>query len=134
MKIFAANNINLLIDFLKYIKIKASDIIHIQNNEVEFQKDILYDFRDKPADKDDSKDDKTLAINDANKTYISKTQKNESISNIKKQTYEILKKIIEKEKEDNNSNSDNNISKPLKISADNETQRIKNIFNYNNCS
>ena len=39
--------INLIIDFLKFIKRKASSMIHIQDDNFEFQKEILYEAIDK---------------------------------------------------------------------------------------
>lgn len=48
------NNINCIIDFLKHIKIKASDIIHIEDEKIKFQKEILYEY----LDVDNSDDEK----------------------------------------------------------------------------
>ena len=56
IKGISIKNINLIIDFLKHIKIKASKIIHIEDEEIKFQKEILFVYLNRnPLDANEGK-------------------------------------------------------------------------------
>ena len=128
--------INLIIDFLKFIKRKASSMIHIQDEDFEFQKEILYESLDKkiPSKKESGMN---ISLNDAMSIIFQKKniQKKE-IQKKDKTFYKNMKNIIQCEIAKNN-NSDEEEKNSEKYDEENpekifdekeEEERIKKIF------
>ena len=51
------DRVNLIIDFLKHTKIRASSFIHLEDKEIKFQREILYVYLS-PASNDEEKEEK----------------------------------------------------------------------------
>lgn len=55
----------MIVDFLKHIKIRASNIIHIQDKEIKFKKEILFDYLNRELEKNNIGRDNRLSLKDA---------------------------------------------------------------------
>ena len=94
-------NINLIVDFLKHIKIRSSNIIHMQDKEIKFRKEILFDFLNRELEKNNIGRDNCLSLKDAI-SLVFMPKKGKIIPQKENTHYENMKKIFQKEKEDNN--------------------------------
>ena len=94
-------NINLVVDFLKHIKVRASNIIHIQDKEIKFRKEILFDYLNRELGKNNIGRDNCLSLKDAI-SLVFRPKKEKIIPQKENTHYENMKKIFQKEKEDNN--------------------------------
>ena len=94
-------NINLVVDFLKHIKIRASNIIHMQDKEIKFRKEILFDYLNRELEKNNIGRDNCLSLKDAI-SLVFRSKKEKIIPQKENTHYENMKKIFQKEKEDNN--------------------------------
>ena len=130
-------NINLIVDFLKHIKIRASSIIHMEDKEIKFKKEILFDYLNRELEKDNIGRDNSLSLKDAI-SLVFRPKKEKIIPQKENTHYEKMKKIFQKEKEDNNHPEKTKFKKERKnenkYKADNydendeEEERIKKIL------
>ena len=130
-------NINLIVDFLKHIKIRASSIIHMEDKEIKFKKEILFDYLNRELEKDNIGRDNSLSLKDAI-SLVFRPKKEKIIPQKENTHYENMKKIFQKEKEDNNHPEKTKFKKERKnenkYKADNydendeEEERIKKIL------
>ena len=95
------DNINLIVDFLKHIKVRASDIIHMQDKQIKFRKEILFDYLNRELENNTISRDNFLSLNDAI-SLVFRSGKEKQINQKENNHFENMKKLFEKEKEDNN--------------------------------
>jgi len=114
IKGIGCGNINLIVDFLKHIKIRASDIIHMQDKEIKFKKEILFDYLNRELENNTINRDNFLTLNDAISLVFRSRKKKEMLKK-ENHHYENMKKIFEKEKEDNNNPEKGKLRKEIKI-------------------
>ena len=118
------DNINLIVDFLKHIKIRASDIIHMQDKEIKFRKEILFDYLNRELENNTISKDNFLTLKDAI-SLVFRSEK-EKVTNKKEINHlENMKKIFEKEKE----KEDNNHPEKAKLTKE---RKIKNKYKTDN--
>ena len=97
--------INLIVDFLKFIKIKTSSMIHIQDKNFKFQKEILYEALEKETS-DSQESGLNIFLNEAmNIIFQKKKQEEKDIPKKDENFYNNMKKLILCELDKNN-NSD----------------------------
>lgn len=96
--------INLITDFLKHIKVRASSIIHIQDKKVPFQKEILFAFLDRDnRDKNEINKEVNVSSEEAVGIIFEKKEKKKEVGSKKKTNFYknmktfILNKIKENE-------------------------------------
>ena len=128
--------INLIVDFLKFIKIKTSSMIHIQDKNFKFQKEILYEALEKETS-DNKESGLNISLNEAmNIIFQKKKQEEKDIPKKDENFYNNMKKLILCELDKNN-NSDEKKKNPERYDEDNsekefdkkiEETRIKNIL------
>jgi len=123
--------ITLIIDFLKYIKFRISQIIHIQDKEIKFNREILSEYINTSTSiNEDSfplKEASTLIFQNANK-------KEKTLSKERKESYKRLKILIkeqieqyrdDEEEEEEQEDFENENSEEIE---ENEEKRIENIL------
>jgi len=123
--------ITLIIDFLKYIKFRISQIIHIQDKDIKFNREILSEYINTSTSiNEDSfplKEASTLIFQNVNK-------KEKTLSKERKESYKRLKILIkeqieqyrdDEEEEEEQEDSENENSEEIE---ENEEKRIENIL------
>ena len=123
--------ITLIVDFLRYIKYRISQIIHIQDNEIQFNREILTEYLDTS-----SKDGDSFTLNEAS-TLIFKSdlKKEKQLSGGSEERYKklnnILKEQLEKYNEEEEEEQKHEVSEGEEEEEDEEKEekRIKNILN-----
>ena len=88
-------NINLIVDFLKHIKIRASSIIHMEDKEIKFKKEILFDYLNRELEKDNIGRDNSLSLKDAI-SLVFRPKKEKIIPQKENTHYENMKKYSKK--------------------------------------
>ena len=69
------DHVNLIIDFLKHTKIRASSFIHLEDKEIKFQREILYVYLS-PASNDEEKEEKhNFSLNEFMSLIFQKSEK-----------------------------------------------------------
>ena len=81
-------------DFLKYVRFRTSQIIHIQDEEIKFQKEILFECLDiSTLSQEDS-----LPLKEVSSLIFENSEKkNREMKGERKKTYKSIKKIIQNE-------------------------------------
>ena len=128
--------INLIIDFLKFIKRKTSSMIHIQDENFEFQKEILYEAIDKEIPNTEESG-MNISLEEAiGVIFQKKKEKVKELPKKDKTFYKKMKNLISSEIDKNN-NSDEKEKNSEKCDDDNsegildekaEEERIKKIL------
>ena len=125
LKNIDSSKINLIIDFLKHIKLRASSIIHIQDNEVHFQKEILFAFLDRDIqDYQAINDEVNIPLKEAMGIIFEKKETKKEVINKKKTNfYDNMKELI--------TNEINEIEEEQKEKEkEKDTERISEEDNY----
>jgi hypothetical protein len=107
-------NVNLIVDFLKHIKIRASNIIHMQDKEIKFRKEILFDYLNRELENNSFSTNNYLTLNDAI-SLVFRSEKEKVLPKKENSHYENMKKIFQKEKENNEHPDKAELKKELKI-------------------
>ena len=125
IKSIDCETINLIIDFLKHIKIKSSSIIHIQDKDIKIQKEILYEYLGEQID--NNKENNKINIKDIIQIIFEKTKEKErTIYKKNSKSFEKIKSLIQKEIKD-----DSTIiieKKEVNFDSEDEAERIKNVI------
>ena len=78
------DHVNLIIDFLKHTKIRASSFIHLEDKEIKFQREILYVYLS-PASNDEEKEEKeekhNFSLNEFMSLIFQKSEKKKRSGN-----------------------------------------------------
>ena len=128
--------INLIIDFLKFIKRKTSSMIHIQDENFEFQKEILYEAIDKKIPNTEESGINISLEEAIGVIFQKKKEKVKELPKKDKTFYKKMKNLISSEIDKNN-NSDEKEKNSEKCDDDNsegildekaEEERIKKIL------
>ena len=83
--------ITLILDFLKYVRFGTSQIIHIQDEEIKFQKEILFEC----LDISNLSKEESLPLKDVSSLIFDNSEKkNRQIKGERKKTFNSIKKII----------------------------------------
>ena len=106
--------VNLIVDFLKHIKIRASNIIHMQDKEIKFRKEILFDYLNRELENNSFSTNNYLTLNDAI-SLVFRSEKEKVLPKKENSHYENMKKIFQKEKENNEHPDKAELKKELKI-------------------
>ena len=127
--------INVIIDFLKFIKRKASSMIHIQDEDFEFQKEILYESLDKEMPSNEESGINITLKDAMSVIFQKKNQTKKEIQKKDKTFYKRVKNIIKCEIDKNNDydKKEENSEKYEEefdeiLDEKEEEERIKKIF------
>ena len=123
------DKITFIIDFLKHIRrYRASQIIHIQNDEIKFQKEILFESLNTKI----KSEEEWLPLKEVSFLIFENTQ--QKLDKIKEDRKEIYKEIenvikdeIKKIKDDEDDESENS-EKEDEVSSEDEAERISKII------
>lgn len=127
------NIISLILDFLKHIKYRVSKIIHIEDEEIKFRKEILYEYLDSS---NYSKGNSISLKKVASLIFEGDKKKKKKIPKEKEEIYNRIKNLIVDEKNrmnDNEEKEEEGIenaenSEENELEEENEEERIKNIL------
>ena len=121
---------------MKYVRFRTSQIIHIQDEEIKFQKEILFECLDiSPLSQEDS-----LPLKEVSSLIFENTEKkNREMKGERKKTYKSIKKIIqneinqiqdeeEEEEEEGEEETENSNDDDAQESTENDEERIKRIL------
>jgi len=131
--------ITLILDFLKYARFRTSQIIHIQDEEIKFQKEILFECLDiSTLSQEDS-----LPLKEVSSLIFENSEKkNREMKGEIKKTYKSIKKIIqneinqiqdeeeeeEEEEEEGEEETENSNDDDAQERIENYEERIKRIL------
>ena len=123
-------------DFLKYVRFRTSQIIYIQDEEIKFQKEILFECLDiSTLSQEDS-----LSLKEVSSLIFENTEKkNREMKGERKKPYKSIKKIIqneinqiqdeeEEEEEEGEEETENSNDDDAQESTENDEERIKRIL------
>jgi len=136
------DHVNLIIDFLKHTKIRASSIIHIEDKEIKFQREILYLYLSTSSNNDEQKEEKhNFSLNEFMSLIFQKSEKKKEVEIVNKkgnEFYKKIKKFIKKEIEENGNEENKEINnkgeeeeETEKDEDEDEEERIKKILKGN---
>ena len=134
------DRVNLIIDFLKHTKIRASSFIHLEDKEIKFQREILYVYLS-PASNDEEKEEKeekhNFSLNEFMSLIFQKSEKKNEVEVVGEkgnEFYKKIKKFIKKEIEENGKEENKEINnkgeeeETEKDEDEDEEERIKKIL------
>ena len=121
--------ITLIVDFLKYVRFRTSQIIHIQDEEIKFQKEILFECLDISS----SSQEESLPLKEVSSLIFENSEKkNREMKGERKKIYKNIKKIIQNEinqiQEEEEEETENSIDDDAQESTENDEERIKKIL------
>lgn len=134
------DHVNLIIDFLKHTKIRASSFIHLEDKEIKFLREILYVYLS-PASNDEEKEEKeekhNFSLNEFMSLIFQKSEKKKEVEVVGEkgnEFYKKIKKFIKKEIEENGKEENKEINnkgeeeETEKDEDEDEEERIKKIL------
>ena len=118
--------ITLIIDFLKHIRYRTSQIIHIQDEEIKFQKEILYECLDTRIECEEE----WMPLKEVSSLIFENVEKkNKKMNTERKEVFKKIEKVIKEEikqiKEEENKNSE---EEDDEVSSEDEEERIRKII------
>ena len=125
--------ITLIVDFLKHIRFRTSEIIHIQDEEIKFQKEILFECLDIST----LSHEESLPLKEVSSLIFENSEKKKrQMKEERKKIYKSIKKIIkdeinqiqDEEEEEEEEETENSNDDDAQESTENDEERIKRIL------